>query len=263
LEALHEVLNSTDEKTGKPPKWAMRFFSYDRLALVNVEAFRAIGGWDTMIPFYMTDCDMHARLEMDGYGIQDKPAGMIYDVGSSVEDLIVFYRKKSGPNGFKVPKVDWKDPKALEAELKAMDQDAKPGVSKRDDTPFNQFGKQTSAALAIREAAQLPKTLEKYEVSGWEDDTVNSEMFWDLVHTLERMQGSKNTGERNDWQSRQKGGKGDPFYRDSAGFEEAIRITIEHGRHIFREKWGHRDCDIVAMGLKPDDAWLVVHDGDW
>jgi hypothetical protein len=32
-------------------RWAMRFFSYDRLALVNVDAFIEVGGWDTMIPF--------------------------------------------------------------------------------------------------------------------------------------------------------------------------------------------------------------------
>ena len=32
-------------------RWAMRFFSYDRLALVNVNSFLEIGGWDTMIPF--------------------------------------------------------------------------------------------------------------------------------------------------------------------------------------------------------------------
>jgi hypothetical protein len=56
------------------------------------------------------------------------------------------------------------------------------------------------------------------------------------------------------------GGQGDPFYRDSAGFEQAILMTIEHVRNVFREKWGHRDCDIVAKGLKPEHAWRVEHD---
>lgn len=37
-------------------------------------------------------------------------------------------------------------------------------------------------------------------------------------------------------------------------------MTIEHGRAVFREKWGHRDCDTVSIGLKPEDAWKVLHD---
>jgi len=49
-----------DPNTSNPNKpWAARFFAYDRLALVNRVAFEAIGGWDTHIPFYHTDCDMH------------------------------------------------------------------------------------------------------------------------------------------------------------------------------------------------------------
>lgn len=49
---------------------------------------------------------------------------------------------------------------------------------------------------------------------------------------------------------------------DSAGFEQGIQMTIEHGRAVFREKWGHRDCDIYAVGLRADDAWRVEHDWD-
>lgn len=60
LKALRDVTKPVPE-TGKPTRWAMRFFSYDRLALVNVAAFVEIGGWDTMIPFYGTDCDMRKR----------------------------------------------------------------------------------------------------------------------------------------------------------------------------------------------------------
>lgn len=78
------------------------------------------------------------------------------------------------------------------------------------------------------------------------------------------MQGSKheNSRGRNTWQSRQVGGQGDPFYRDSEGFDQGIQMTIEHGRNVFAQKWGHRDCDIVAKGLVPTDAWRVEHDWD-
>lgn len=113
LEALREVLKTPDLR------WAMRFFSYDRLALVNVSSFREIGGWDTMIPFYMTDCDMHARLEMAKFEIKDMPAGLIYDVASSLDDLIVLYRKLKGPHG-DIPEAKFVDPNVLEEELAAI-----------------------------------------------------------------------------------------------------------------------------------------------
>jgi hypothetical protein len=37
-------------------------------------------------------------------------------------------------------------------------------------------------------------------------------------------------------------------------------MTIEHGKRVFAEKWGHRDCDIRAIGLMPEDAWKLEHD---
>ena len=46
-------LTSPDPETGKVSPWAQHFHSYDRLALVNTNVFIELGGWDTMIPFYM------------------------------------------------------------------------------------------------------------------------------------------------------------------------------------------------------------------
>jgi hypothetical protein len=37
-------------------------------------------------------------------------------------------------------------------------------------------------------------------------------------------------------------------------------MTMLTGRMIFREKWGHRDCDIREVGLKLEDQWRTVHD---
>jgi hypothetical protein len=292
ITALHEVLNAKDEKTGEPLRWAMRFFSYDRLALVNVTAFREIGGWDTQIPFYMTDCDMHARLEMANFNIEERPSGLVYDVASSLDDLIVLYRKRSGPNGAKIPAAKFIDPNVIEAELKAIadaeEELKKSGWGLDDDffphspkeTPSNRryiFQHNEEVQEQKAESKRDPAPLQGYDPyasvkalenaataitpSGvWEDDTLDSDLFKALTSTLDHMQGSKSSGNRNNWQARQTGGQGDPFYRDSRGFEHAIQMTIEHGRHIFREKWGHRDCDIVAMGLKPEDAWKVEHD---
>ena len=45
-------------------KVAMRWFSYDRLELVRTQSLVDVGGWDTFIPFYMVDCDMHERSDI-------------------------------------------------------------------------------------------------------------------------------------------------------------------------------------------------------
>lgn len=74
-------------------KWGIRFFAYDRLALVNVEAYLDVGGWDTFIPFYGTDCDMHERLAMRGWVMKDAYIGFIYDMGLVLDDLRVLYRE--------------------------------------------------------------------------------------------------------------------------------------------------------------------------
>ncbi|TGO85731.1 hypothetical protein BPOR_0369g00010 [Botrytis porri] len=100
--------NSSDRS--KP--WAMRFFAFDYLTLVNRVAFESVGGFDTTIPFYHTDCDMYDRLVMAGYemneprhlmttvgdefdGLDRAGRGYIYDVANNIDDLVVLYRKKN------------------------------------------------------------------------------------------------------------------------------------------------------------------------
>ncbi|ESZ94154.1 hypothetical protein SBOR_5432 [Sclerotinia borealis F-4128] len=113
-----EVLRSAqsphpDPNASDPSKpWAMRFFAFDYLTLVNRAAFESIGGFDTTIPFYHTDCDMYDRLVMAGYemneprylmttvgndfdGLDRAGSGYIFDVANSIDDLIVLYRKKN------------------------------------------------------------------------------------------------------------------------------------------------------------------------
>ncbi|KAI4131283.1 MAG: hypothetical protein LQ338_001308 [Usnochroma carphineum] len=72
---------------------AARWFAYDRLTLVRTQAYVDVGGWDTLIPFYMGDCDMHERLWMRNFTIEDAKAGLVYDVASAMDDLEMFYRR--------------------------------------------------------------------------------------------------------------------------------------------------------------------------
>ena len=178
------------------PNWgplATLWFAYDRLALVRTQAFVDVGGWDTMIPFYMTDCDMHERLWMRDFRIENAEAGKVWDVASSLEDLEVLYRK--GDN--------------------------------------------------VDSNAQR-----------------NSPAYKDLVQKLDDMQHAKATdsGGRNTWQARQRGGQGEPFYRDAEGFERAVMMWMEFGRDVFTEKWGRGPCDIRDAGMIEGDAWRVEKD---
>ncbi|KAK4222941.1 hypothetical protein QBC38DRAFT_518093 [Podospora fimiseda] len=74
------------------PKWAHHFFSYDHLTLVNRDVVLSVGGWDTHIPFYATDCDLYVRLMWEGYWQDETDIGYILDVSSVLDDLGVLLR---------------------------------------------------------------------------------------------------------------------------------------------------------------------------
>ncbi|KAL8818714.1 MAG: hypothetical protein Q9223_002709 [Gallowayella weberi] len=73
---------------------AARWFANDRLSLVRTKAVVDVGGWDTLIPFHMTNCDMHERLGMKNFIIEDAKAGLVFDVASGIDDLAMFYHRK-------------------------------------------------------------------------------------------------------------------------------------------------------------------------
>ena len=191
MRALEQYRESFSSDYIRDHKWAVRWFSYDRLSLVNTAAYADVGGWDTFIGYYLTDCDMHERLYMAGYETPTGWAGGIWDVGSSLDDLLILYRR-----------------------------DGDKAAEKNDDSYRELFGK------------------------------------------LDAMQRDKNERKegRNFWQGRQQGGQHEPFYRDHAGFEEAIQTAISQGREMYANKWGHRNCDLRGSGLKPEDAWRVEKD---
>lgn len=189
---------------------ATLWFAYDKLALVRTKAFVEVGGWDTTIPFYMTDCDMHERLFMRQYKIEEVAVGKIWDVSTSLDDLAILYRR-----GMKSSK------------------------ARREEAGATIEAKAASAAER------------------------NSPLYQDLLRTLDEMQNYKNSNSdgRNTWQARQRGGQGEPFYRDPEGFEQAIQMTMELGRKVFEQKWGRVRCDLRDAGMVEGDAWKVV--ADW
>ncbi|KAK5947820.1 hypothetical protein OHC33_011161 [Knufia fluminis] len=87
---FHGVLAEMEElglKFSYPSKnWALGFFDYDRLAHVNTMAAQVIGRWDTMIPYYPTDCDYYGRARSRRLFIFDFPAARFYDIGECLPD---------------------------------------------------------------------------------------------------------------------------------------------------------------------------------
>ena len=205
-------------------RWADRFFAYDHLTLVNRAAYEEVGGWDTFIPYYITDCDMHSRLLMHNWTQRDAMAGIITDVSATLDNLLALYRDPSLEPTFT-------DPNPPEPE------EEKEGEKGKRDVEI--------------EARNEP---ESPELGYWRKLQRTADSMWHYKH------GDRG---RNTWQLGQKGGRGEPFYYDSRGIAVAIDILTEAGREVFRKKWGHRDCDLIAgAGLKLEDQWLVAQDWD-
>ncbi|KAK6070931.1 hypothetical protein SCUP515_08148 [Seiridium cupressi] len=205
------------------PEWATHFFAYDHLTLVKRDAYLEVGAWDTHIPFYATDCDMYLRLHWAGYWQPQSEAGLVFDVNSRLDDVGALFRLPRAHASFE------------------------------DDPLF------TDPNRPLKEAEQE----QEYQVRAWVEK--EGESFQHLVAVAERMMEAKWVDQgiwRNTWQTKQSGGEGEPYYRDPSGFEEGVKTLIEAGRRVFAEKWGHRGCNLIDMGIEPDDAWRLERDWD-
>ncbi|KAI1857965.1 hypothetical protein JX265_010995 [Neoarthrinium moseri] len=205
------------------PEWATHFFAYDHLTLVNRDAYLEVGAWDTHIPFYATDCDIYLRLHWAGYWQPQSEAGLIFDVSAPLDDVGALFRLPGSHATFQGDPV-FADP-------------GRPGREVEQD--------------------------QEREIHAWADK--EGETYQHLIAVAERMFEAKWVDEgiyRNTWQTKQSGGAGEPFYRDPAGFEAGIKTMIDAGRRVFADKWGHRGCNLIEMGIGVDDAWRLERDWD-
>ena len=221
LAELNDTLHSEDH-------WATRFFAYDSLTLVNREAYDAVGGWDTNIPYYITDCDMHSRLIMQNFSLHERHIGIVNDVATVLSDLAALYRDPE-------VKVDWVDPNPKPPEEKE-------GKNKRADDNA-QHGSDANAADGNDADAALN--------------------YWITLRDMARAMSDYKHGDRgrNTWQGSQLGGQGEPYYYPQRGVQIAFDLLTNVGRKVFEEKWGHGNCDLIGGGgLGFDDQWRVKHD---
>ncbi|EFQ34816.1 hypothetical protein CGRA01v4_01663 [Colletotrichum graminicola] len=203
-------------------RWGFRWYQYDHLTLVNRDAMDAVGGSDSLIPYYATDCDMNARLAMNGWTMKHRRAGIINDVSSNLEDLAALYRVP----GSKLKFVDPNPPAPAPAGK---------GSGKRSDDKTADAAPSTNATY-FRSLVNVGLEMTNYK-------------YGDSDHA------------RNSWQKSQRGGAGEPYYYDPEGFAEAFDVLVAAGRNVFELKWGRGGCDIAeGHGLKTGDQWRVLPD---
>jgi len=216
LEELKRTLATDD-------RWGLRFFAYDHLTLQNPQALEDIGGWDTLIPYYMTDCDTYPRMEMRKWSQNSARCGIITDTSSVLDDLIALYR----------------DPKVIP---KFTDPNPPPPAHEEPDKP-----EKRDVATRNKESSS-PNMADPIE-------------YWRALQRVADSMFHYKHGDRgrNTWQGGQHGGHDEPFYYDNAGFAEALDILTQAGKEVFRRKWGYPNCDLIAgAGLSFDDQWQVL-----
>ncbi|KAK8086059.1 hypothetical protein PG994_001033 [Apiospora phragmitis] len=260
-----------------PPRWAARFFAYDHLTLQNPAALEAIGGWDTFIPYYMTDCDTYSRFAMDGWSVEPADAGVITDTAAVFDDLRALYRDPAVTPRFTDPN----PPPPPPEEKKKMDSHTErrrrgrrsDGDSKAYYTPPSASSTTSSTTTSTQEKRisllrqpppPPPHQQTKRDVPFPHEPlntTLPTDYWWQLRREADNMFHHKHGGARgrNTWQWAQAGGAGEPFHYDAAGFEEAVQLLTEAGKQLFARKWGHRGCDLGGR-YRTGDQWRVVRD---
>ncbi|KAK0634339.1 hypothetical protein B0T17DRAFT_611366 [Bombardia bombarda] len=244
------------------PRWAHHFFAYDHLTLVNRDAILAVGGWDTHIPYYASDCDMYARLMWAGYWQGESEIGIIYDVATVLDDVGALLRIPGSHAAFPDDPGPSEESYPSSSILNSMG-----GGGDGDSNNAHQQKPDPNPAPAPNGMDYIRQKLHEVELDSQRRARVDrrGETWAHLVEVGLRMEEAKyaeDGGGRNTWQVRQSGGQGEPFARDAEGFEAGVQMMIDTGRAVFADKWGHRGCDVARMGVKGEDAWRLERDWD-
>lgn len=65
--AIEKLLEAARQVDKEGRKWGVIYTFYDILAVYNPQAYLDIGGYDTTLPAYFSDCDWYYRLDLAGY----------------------------------------------------------------------------------------------------------------------------------------------------------------------------------------------------
>ncbi|ORY63336.1 uncharacterized protein BCR38DRAFT_486080 [Pseudomassariella vexata] len=274
--ALREINRTVESKE----RWGFRWFQDDHLTLVNRAALDAVGGWDNMIPFVGSDCDMNARLAMDGWTTKHRRIGIVNDVSTVLEDLGALYRDPKVKPKFVDPNPVPETPKEgdkVSEEVETEDEGTRDGKSKEgmgEEKPKQEVG---DAEVKDKEKPKEDSNDNEKNTTKREDKQAKQdqdqiatvatdvEYFRELLKVADDMGTYKyrNSGlARNSWQASQHGGQGEPYYYPADGFAASFWILAEAGKEVYRQKWGYEGCDLIeGTALLLGDMWRV--EGNW
>jgi len=68
---VKKLVEMSQSLTDEGRKWGVIWTAYDALAAFNTAAFRAVGGWDQMLTWYLSEVDVYRRLRLAGYELID------------------------------------------------------------------------------------------------------------------------------------------------------------------------------------------------
>jgi hypothetical protein len=199
------------------PRWGVKFFSYDYLSLVNVEAWRATGQWDVYIPYYNTDCDFYQRMAFAGYRVEEAQAGHIFDVAEAIEDP----EERFFPGPSHRSRTRW-------------------GMSSEGEEPEDgkiNSGRYKWLKAELEEMVQR-KTTNKGGRNTWQTGGMEDR----------KPSRSKDGKPRRQPQ--------EPWTYDPRGFQAAWWAMADAGRVMYVKKWATLDCDLRGAKKSLDDLWL-------
>ncbi|KAJ2901719.1 hypothetical protein MKZ38_001529 [Zalerion maritima] len=231
------VVESIADARKNKPRWGKILYAFnDYLTTFNTAVMDTLGGWDSMIPFYTTDCDMYSRMRMGNWTDIQTKAGHFNDVGSVLNDLRVLYR----------------DPAVI------------PQIVDLNPLPPEKQKKQDEEILAkAKEKGEEPIVKETPKDVNWKDPKEYYNALKNVGDTMRRIKLSNNGRGRNTWQLAQRGGRGEPYYYDPEGIDWAINSLTDAGRRTYKEKWAAEKCNAEYTGLGLDDAWRVLPQSEW
>ena len=172
----------------------------------------AVGGYDSWIPYYISECGINSKLAMDGWIMKHRRVGFINDVSTVLTDLGAFYRIPTITPNFTDPSPltpdkeakirekakELEEKKKAELGTKKNEGDRKATSDRRNSTPkdpLSYFCKLNKVALDM--------TRHKYR---------DGDM------------------QRNRWQASQRGGLREPYYYDALSFGQAFAILTKAGK---------------------------------
>ncbi|KAI0479436.1 hypothetical protein GGR56DRAFT_635025 [Xylariaceae sp. FL0804] len=267
------------------PPWGTHFFASDHLTLVNSEVHLDVGAWDTHIPYDAADCDMYLRLHWAGYWQPQSEAGLVYDVGDLLlDDIGALFRLPGAHAGFRGDPVF--APGGDESAELQREREVSAWVEQRGET----YPHLIEVAGRMQDVVEAERSRDK-ENSNSNDNNKNNNNNYNSGNKNKNTKNAKNTKDDDDdmplrgsgsgasgragaagggggsskrrkggGAGRQRGGQGEPFYRSADGFARGIEALTDAGRRVFADKWGHRGCDLLDLGIEGRDEWRLAPD---